>query len=90
MTREAQPAWQRLIVQTMAPDEKTGNPGAVIVAEYAHAGTEVRVKYQGRIFTARCGAGDDVRAAARKLLRERHGKRGDFNSPIVYPRRGIV
>jgi hypothetical protein len=78
-----------MIVQVERPSERS--PGAVRHGEYTFDGATVHVYGDDcrLIATAKVPPGDDVGAAARRLLRD--GRRSsDFYAPINYPPRGIV
>jgi hypothetical protein len=78
-----------ITVQIRAPDER--EPAGVIArGSYRHTDTKVRV-YDERgdlLGGADLRPGDNVEAAAKKLLREKHGG-GRFYHPINYPRRSL-
>ena len=68
------------------PDPDKGDPGQIIEASYTVSGNLLRVYDDGgrELGTARLQPGDDVESAARRILREKHGKKLSFYDPISY------
>jgi hypothetical protein len=67
------------------PDvEKNDDPGQIIEASYSVTGDVLRVyDDEGRLLgTDRLQPGDDASHAARKILKEKHGKHLSFYNPI--------
>jgi hypothetical protein len=88
---EPAPEWRPMIVQVIRPDEDRGDPGTVIEAEYGRVRSEVHVEYDGRLLRAPLDPGDDLGAAARRLLRDKwRGGRSSFYDPIYYPPKTLV
>jgi hypothetical protein len=81
--------WKSIRVQVAAPNENTGHPGTVIEGEYAAAGGEVQVRYEGKLYAEAIKPGDDPVAVARRLLRAKWDKHGAFYDDIRYPRRSF-
>jgi hypothetical protein len=80
--------WKSIRVQVAAPNENSGDPGRVVEAEYAVAGGEVRLKYEGKLYAEAIKPGDDPVVIARRLLRAKWDKHGAFYDDIRYPHRG--
>jgi hypothetical protein len=76
--------------QVRRPDPEKDDPGEIKEGQYRVEGNLLRVQdMQGRsLGTATLRPGDDIEAAARKILREAHGRHGSFYDPIPY--RGSV
>jgi len=87
---EPEPHWEKLIVHLSPPNEKTGNPGSVLYAEYAQVGSEVRARCEGRIYVETIKPGDDVRFTASRLIRSKWGRSTGFHEEIYYTPRSIV
>ena len=63
--------------------------GVIVEARYQTAGTKLRVDFQGRIYAEPIGPNDDPLVAARKLLRSKYGRHGEFYGALRYPPRSI-
>ena len=70
------------------PDPEKDDPGQIIDGAYSLSGNVLRVYDEtGRLLgTDTLRPGDDVMHAARKILREKHGRHGAFYDPIPYGR----
>ena len=68
------------------PDPDKDDPGQIIEGAYSVTGNALRVYDDGGrvIGLERLQPGDDAAAAARKILREKHGKHSAFYDPIKY------
>src|SRR6476620_11797233 len=66
------------------PDPEKGDPGQVIEASYSLTDRTLRVydETDRLLGTDRLQPGDDAAHAARRLLKERHGKHSAFHDPI--------
>ena len=71
---------------TARPDPDKGNPGQIIEASYTVTGNLLRVYDDGEreLGVETIQAGDDAEAAARRVLREKHGKHVRFYDQISY------
>jgi hypothetical protein len=76
-------------VMTERPPENS--PGAIIEGQYRIAGGLLEVKdTQGHALgSVPIADGDDAKAAARKLLRDKSEKHSEFYAPIPYPKTSI-
>jgi hypothetical protein len=72
------------------PDPEKDDPGQIIEGSHSLSGNVLRVyDDEGRLLgTDKLQPGDDAAHAARRLLKERHGRHGSFHGPIRY--RGYV
>jgi hypothetical protein len=71
------------------PDEDKNDPGQIIQGAYSLSGSVLRV-YDADdrlIGTDKLKPGDDAVHAARKVLKEKHGRHGSFHDPISYAKR---
>jgi hypothetical protein len=75
-----------------ADPEIKDDPGEIKEGQYRIEGDLLRVEdKEGRpLGRARLRPGDDAEAAARKILRESHGRHGSFYDPIHSQNLGIV
>jgi hypothetical protein len=66
------------------PNAETGDPGQIIEATYSVMDGILRAfDDEGRLLgTDKLQPGDDAAHAARKILKEKHGKHGAFHDPI--------
>jgi hypothetical protein len=78
----------RVTIRT--PSDKTpGDAGHIEEArflEFSDGSVEVKDSRGRPVGVAQIKPGDDPEAAARKLLREKHGKLGAFHDPLRRPR----
>jgi hypothetical protein len=79
--------WKRFHLTVTPPSER--DMGAIIEARYQTAGAELRLNFQGRIYAEPIGPNDDPLVAARKLLRSKYGRHGEFYGALRYPPRSI-
>jgi hypothetical protein len=79
--------WKWFHVTVTPPSER--DVGMIIEGRYQIAGAELRLDFQGRIYAEPIGPNDDPLAAARRLLRSKYGRHGEFNAPIHYPSRSF-
>jgi hypothetical protein len=77
--------WKRFHLTVTPPSER--DAGMIIEARYQTAGPELRLGFQEKIYVERIGPNDDPLAAARRLLRSKYGRHGEFYAPISYPSR---
>jgi hypothetical protein len=76
----------RVCCTVRRPDPDKGDPGQIIEASYTVTGSLLRVYDDGEreLGTATLQPGDDAEAAARRVLREKHGKHLSFYNRISY------
>jgi hypothetical protein len=79
--------WKRFHLTVTPPSER--DQGMIIEAKYAIAGGELRLAFQGRVYAEQIGLNDDALVAARKLLRSKYGRHGEFYGALRYPPRSI-
>jgi len=79
--------WKPFHLTVTPPSER--DMGAIIEARYQTAGAELRLNFQGRIYAEPIGPNDDPLVAARKLLRSKYGRHGEFYGALRYPPRSI-
>jgi hypothetical protein len=79
--------WKWFHVTVTPPSER--DVGMIIEGRYQIAGAELRLDFQGRVHAEPIGLNDDPLAAARKLLRSKYGRHGEFYGPVHYPSRSI-
>jgi hypothetical protein len=87
------PNWLPFRATVRRPDPDKDDPGQIEEGKYRlHADGLLEVEdATGRpMGSSRIGPNDDPLVAARKSLRERHGKHLAFGDRIRYPVRGIV
>lgn len=80
-------------LEDTADDNAIGKHVVVVIVPFARLATDLlRVEdMQGRALgTATLQPGDGIDGAARKILRENHGRHGAFYDPISYRGRGVV
>jgi hypothetical protein len=80
--------WRYVRATVRRPDPEKDDPGQIKEGWHRLEGDLLRVEdNQGRsLGTATIREGDDVVAAARKILRESHGRHGAFYDVIKYPK----
>jgi hypothetical protein len=74
--------------QVRRPDPEKNDPGEIGEGVFTVEGNRLHVEdLQGReLGTQLLRPGDDIEAAARKILRESHGRHSSFYDPIPYGR----